>query len=192
MPRARLRSPSIRGHIPPRLRGPAAPRRRIPGGRGTTYRLGAALRRIGFDIDEITWRAPADLDLDRAASWVVEQVAPALAEPAHLLVGKSLGSFAAPFAADRGVPAIWLTPLLHRAEVTGALARATAPFLLVGGTADPSWDGVAARRLSPHVLEVDGADHSLLLPGPLARSAEVLGMVCTAAEEFLGGAGSGG
>ncbi|MFI6161268.1 alpha/beta fold hydrolase [Micromonospora sp. PTRAS2] len=154
--------------------------------------VGEALRRIGFDTHEITWQVPSDLGADRAGPWVAEQVAPALAEPAHLLVGKSLGSFAAPFAADRGLPAVWLTPLLRRADVTEALARATAPFLLVGGTADALWDGTQARRLSPHVLEVDGADHSLLVPGPLARSAEVLGMVCTAVEEFLGGAGSGG
>ncbi|MFG1845650.1 alpha/beta fold hydrolase [Micromonospora carbonacea] len=153
--------------------------------------VGEALRRIGFDTHEITWQVPSDLGADRAGPWVAEQVAPALAEPAHLLVGKSLGSFAAPFAADRGLPAVWLTPLLRRADVTEALARATAPFLLVGGTADALWDGTQARRLSPHVLEVDGADHSLLVPGPLARSAEVLGMVCTAVEEFLGGAGSG-
>ena len=66
------------------------------------------------------------------------------------------------------------------------LARATAPFLLVGGTADDAWDGAAARRLTPHVLEIDGADHGLLVPGPLARSAEVLGRVCTAVERFLG------
>lgn len=81
--------------------------------------------------------------------------------------------------------AIWLTPLLHRPEVVAALGRASAPFLLVGGTADAAWDGAVARRLTPHVLEVPDADHGLLLPGPLARSAEVLGRVCTAVEEFV-------
>ena len=67
-----------------------------------------------------------------------------------------------------------------------ALSRGTEPFLLVGGTADGLWDGGAARRLTPYVLEVPEADHSLLVPGPLARSAEVLGRVCTAVEEFVG------
>lgn len=42
-----------------------------------------------------------------------------------------------------------------------------------------------ARRISPHVLEVPDADHSMLVPGPLARSAEVLGRVCTALEQFV-------
>ncbi|MGC4808065.1 alpha/beta hydrolase [Micromonospora sp. DT233] len=148
--------------------------------------VGEALRRIGFGTHEISWQVPPDLGLDRAAPWVAEQVAPALTEPTDLLVAKSLGSFAAPIAAQRGLAAVWLTPLLHRADVAEPLARATAPFLLVGGTADDAWDGAAARRLTPHVLEIDGADHGLLVPGPLARSAEVLGRVCTAVERFLG------
>ena len=69
--------------------------------------------------------------------------------------------------------------------MTAALSRASEPFLLVGGTADQLWDGEVARRLTPHVLEIPDADHSMLVPGPLARSAEVLGRVCTAVEEFV-------
>ncbi|MEU2613775.1 alpha/beta hydrolase [Micromonospora sp. NPDC007271] len=146
---------------------------------------GEALRRLGFDVHEVTWQVPGDLRLDRAAGWVAEQVTPVLADGGDLLVGKSLGSFAAPLAADRGLRAVWLTPLLDNPDVAAALGRATAPFLLVGGTADPSWDGAVARRLTPYVLEVPEADHSMLVPGPLARSAEALGRVCTAVEDFL-------
>lgn len=146
--------------------------------------VGEALRRGGFDTHDITWQVPRDLGADRVALWVAEQVTPALAERTHLLVGKSLGTFAAPLAADHGLRAVWLTPLLNRADVTEALSRATEPFLLVGGTADKLWDGEVARRLTPHVLEIPDADHSLMVPGPLARSAEVLGRVCTAVEEF--------
>ncbi|MEU5939069.1 alpha/beta hydrolase [Micromonospora sp. NPDC047548] len=167
----------------------------IPGrGYDTRYPLfayvGEALDRAGFDVHRIIWQAPERFAPDRdgpaaAVQWVVGQVEPALAERSDLLVGKSLGSLAAPLAADRGLPAVWLTPLLHRPEVVDALGRATAPFLLVGGTADPSWDGDVARRLTPHVLEVPDAHHGMLVPGPLARSAEVLGRVCTAVEEFV-------
>ena len=42
-----------------------------------------------------------------------------------------------------------------------------------------------ARELTPHVLEVAGADHGMKVPGPLHRSAEVLGQVTTAIEAFL-------
>ncbi|MFB9237212.1 alpha/beta hydrolase [Plantactinospora siamensis] len=103
-----------------------------------------------------------------------------------LLIGKSLGTLAAPLAAERGLPAVWLTPLLRVGPVVEALRRATAPMLLVGGTADHThWDGALARTLSSHVLEIPDADHGLLVPGPLARSAAVLGQVAAAVEEFL-------
>jgi hypothetical protein len=69
--------------------------------------------------------------------------------------------------------------------VVEGLRRSTAPFLLVGGTADSLWEPDLARELTPHVLEVDGADHGMYVPGPLAASTAVLGQVATAAEKFL-------
>jgi hypothetical protein len=80
---------------------------------------------------------------------------------------------------------VWLTPLLTVSWVAAALDRATAPFLLVGGTADAYWDGALARRLSPHVLEVEGADHGMYVPGPLTDSIAVLGGVVVAVAAFL-------
>ncbi|WP_200208404.1 alpha/beta hydrolase [Micromonospora coerulea] len=147
--------------------------------------VGEALRRLGFEIHEVTWQVPRDLRGDRTADWVDEQVAPALAKGVDLLVGKSLGTLATPLAADRGLRAVWLTPVLNHPDIVAALGRATEPFLLVGGTGDALWNGAVARRLTPHVLEVPDADHAMLVPGPLARSAEVLGRVCTAVEDFV-------
>jgi hypothetical protein len=69
--------------------------------------------------------------------------------------------------------------------VTGPLAQATAPFLLVGGTADRFWDGPLARRLTPYLLEIDAADHGLQVPGPLVDSITVLARVIAAIEDFL-------
>jgi hypothetical protein len=102
-----------------------------------------------------------------------------------LLIGKSLGTMAASLAADRSLPAVWLTPVLTVPWVIAGLERATAPCLLVGGTADKLWDGALARRLTPHVFEVDGADHGMYVPGPLTDSIAVLARVVTAVEEFL-------
>lgn len=103
-----------------------------------------------------------------------------------LLIGKSFGTNAALLAAERSLPAVWLTPLLTAPWVVAALGRATAPCLLVGGTADTLWDGDLARELSPHVLEVDGANHGMMTPGrPLTDSIAVLGRVIVAMEEFL-------
>jgi hypothetical protein len=39
--------------------------------------------------------------------------------------------------------------------------------------------------VTPHVLEVAGADHGMLVPGPAIDSIAVLGQVVTAIEDFL-------
>jgi len=41
------------------------------------------------------------------------------------------------------------------------LRRRTAPALLIGGTADPMWNGRVAREITDDVLELDRADHGL-------------------------------
>jgi hypothetical protein len=139
----------------------------------------------------IEWPAdrPSSRDPSDSASWVVEQVAGALARfPVQrpVLVGKSLGTYAAELAAARSLPAVWHTPLLTDPRCVAALRNATAPFLLVGGTADPWWDGSLARTLTPHVMEAPGANHGMILPAaPLAHSAAILGQVTTAVEELL-------
>jgi hypothetical protein len=79
---------------------------------------------------------------------------------------------------------VWLTPILTDEPAVAALRRATAPFL-IGGTADQFWDGQLARSLTRHVLEIDGADHGMLVPGRLAASAAVPGQVATSVEDFL-------
>ena len=145
----------------------------------------------GAEALHLEWPAtrPKSRDPADSASWVVEQVAAALdawTVERPVLVGKSLGTYAAEVAAARSLPAVWHTPLLNDARCGAALRSATAPFLLVGGTGDPYWDGALARSLTPHVLEVPDADHGMVLPGrPLARSAAVLGQVVTAVERFL-------
>jgi alpha-beta hydrolase superfamily lysophospholipase len=153
------------------------------------YTADAAERR-GARVWPILWSRPDELPtLDPASrgSWVRNDAEPALkaAGEGALVIAKSLGTYAAPLAADRRLPAIWLTPVLTDSWVVDGLRRATAPLLIVGGTADPLWHGDVARELTPYVLEVPGADHGMYVEGPLARSAEVLGQVATAAERFL-------
>jgi pimeloyl-ACP methyl ester carboxylesterase len=100
-------------------------------------------------------------------------------------MGKSLGTASASVAADRALPAVWFTPLLTEPRVAAALRRATAPVLLIGGTDDDWWDGDGARAVTSHVIEVEGAGHSMFVPGPLKESAAVLGEASTAVERFL-------
>jgi len=172
---------------------------------GRTYGPHAPLPRYATDAAEargarphpVCWAPPEnapELTTDELGAWACAEAAPVLDGVAArfpaggtLVIGKSLGSYAAPLAAVRGLPAVWLTPVLTAGWVVEGLRRATAPCLLVGGTADRLWDGRLARELSPHVLEVDGADHGMYVPGPLAASAAVLGRVATAVDEFLDG-----
>jgi hypothetical protein len=166
----------------------------IPGGKfgpaaGILMYAGAVAERRGATLHRHTWPEPFPTDPFAAGAegWVRGEILPLLeaAGGRPLLIAKSLGSNAAALAADRALPAVWLTPLLTKPWVSAALARATAPALLVGGTADAWWDSVVARRLSPFVLEVDGADHGLMVPGPLTDSIAVLGRMVTAIDEFL-------
>jgi hypothetical protein len=65
-------------------------------------------------VQEVWWGEQPD-DYAVLFGWVVEQTAAALARETAgqvLLVGKSMGSFAAGLAAERALPAIWLTPVL--------------------------------------------------------------------------------
>lgn len=152
---------------------------------GMLWYAGEVPARRGATVHRHTWTEPAPDAFDATLeTWVAAQVAPALTgDP--LLIGKSLGSMAATLAADRGLPAVWLTPLLTVPWVVAALDRATHPFLLVGGTADRLWDGATARRLTPHVVEVADADHGLCVPGPMVASVNVLARVVAAMDEFL-------
>ena len=142
-----------------------------------------ALQARDVPVRAVHWPEP----VETGAAWVRAQVEPILDEVgATLIVGKSLGSYAVHLAAERGLAGIWLTPLLKDPGVVAALRKVTAPQLLIGGTADElAWDGAVARELSPHVCEVEGAGHGMTVPGPLAASAEVLGRVVTAVEDFL-------
>jgi len=129
--------------------------------------------------------------LDRSQdpwSWVEQRAEAALAwagEADVLLVAKSLTSRAVRLAADRGLPGIWLTPLLHEPEIARQFERLQAPALLVGGTADESWDGELARRAEHEVLELDGADHGLQLAGDPLSSLDALRRVVERVDAFV-------
>ena len=165
--------------LPGRLYGPAAPLLMYTG--DVAERRGATPHRHWWS------REPPDPFEAGIEAWVRDEAVPVLDSVggSPFLVGTSLGTNAAGLAAERSLPAVWLTPVLTVPWIVAGLRRATAPVLLIGGTADRVWDGALARRLSPHVFEVEGADHGMYVPGPLPDSIEVLGRVVVAVEEFL-------
>jgi hypothetical protein len=102
-----------------------------------------------------------------------------------VVLAKSGGTQAIPWAAEHGVRGIWLTPMLQVPAVRAALPKLPPGSLLVGGTADPTWDGEAAAVSGLPVLQIDGADHCLEIPGDVRRSVSALNRVVTAISETL-------
>ena len=149
--------------------------------------IGEALERRSIQVERISWSPPDDA----TPLWVAQQVGAVLAGmPGRpLVVGKSLGTMAAPLACASGrpLPGIWLTPLLREPFVLAALRRPVEPALVVGGTADhlAGWEPELVASLSATVHEVPDGDHSLMVPGPLAESARVLGEIVRVVEQFL-------
>ncbi len=147
-----------------------------------------AAQALGWSALELSERAPAG---EEPFAWMRARAQAALdaaaAESALVVViGKSLGSAAAPLAAERGLPAVWLTPLLIRPDVVAALEAAGAPALLIGSSSDPTWaDGERPSGDALEWLELDGLDHSLQADGDPAASLEVLGQVTEAIGAFL-------
>ena len=110
--------------------------------------------------------------------------------PTTVVVGKSLGTRAAPWAAEQGHDAIWLTPLLFVDELVAGLAAHRGRQLLVCGEADEAWDAdVAAglRREGCDVMLIPDADHGLCVPGDVVRSAEIHVEVTRRIAAFLAG-----
>jgi pimeloyl-ACP methyl ester carboxylesterase len=179
--------------FPATIYRPDAPRRVVllPGARYPTrapllwFAREVAVSR-GFGVLEVLDEPSAGED---PFAWVHDRAQRALEhQPTELdvVIGKSLSSDVAGLAADRGLPAIWLTPLLDRPGILAALARTTRPTLLVGGTADPTWrpdalpDNVMLDR-----LQLDGLDHGLQLPGDPQASLNALRKVVKKIDRFL-------
>ncbi len=163
----------------------------LPGARYSTqapllwYAREAALA-AGWSALELSERPPAEGDLFAWMRTRAERALLSVPATTLLVVGKSLGSVAAPLATKRALPAIWLTPLLDRPEVAAALAAVTRPALIVGSPADPTWNaGSVPEAESLEVLELDGLDHLLQAEGEPLESADVLRRVTERMIGFL-------
>jgi hypothetical protein len=145
-----------------------------------------AAQAAGWSVLELSERAPGDQE---PFEWMRRRAASALDATSAgtvAVIGKSLGSAAAPLVAERGLPAVWLTPLLVRPDVVAALASSSGPALLVGSAADPTWsDGEQPGGDSVSVLEFDGLDHSLQVSGDPLASLDVLRQVTERIGAFL-------
>lgn len=135
-------------------------------------------------MEEVWWK-PDDLLSEEALIGRVKTTLDKFSSQVPLVVGKSLGSLALPLVIERGLPAIWLTPLLNRPELVEALSRVTSKTLLVGGTADDSWNGDIAKASGQQVLELLDADHGLEIPGDPLASVGLLKEIVVAITLFV-------
>lgn len=153
-----------------------------------------ALLQHGFTVQEVWWDSTSRTEGEVAAPepWVRRRAEAALAheDAEHvILVGKSLGTNAASYAAERGLDAVWLTPLLVDPVLADGIARNSGRQLLVGGLADSLWDAAVAGGLRGprcEVLELPGADHGLCADDAV-RTAELHVEVARALDAFLAG-----
>lgn len=134
---------------------------------------------------EVWWNPPANLD--DPVEWVREQLQAQFEleqRPVGLIVGKSLGTLALPIAAERRIPGVWLTPLVHRPEVVEALERQHASTLVIAGGADPSWDpdAIPARH---RTVVLEDANHGLEVEGDVQRSLRHLAVVVDEVGRFV-------
>ncbi len=102
-----------------------------------------------------------------------------------LVIGKSLASLLAAQVSDRGLPAVWLTPLLTERAVVDGLSRAREPTLLVGGTGDPVWDAAAIPdNPALDTLELPEVDHAIEIAGDPLASLDALRLVVESVARF--------
>jgi hypothetical protein len=98
-----------------------------------------------------------------------------------LVVAKSFGCFALPWAVRNAVPGVWLTPVLTNDAVAAALRAAPSTHVAIGGTDDTMWRPDRVSGTAASLQTVDRADHRLEVAADWRASqrlqAEVLGIV---------------
>jgi hypothetical protein len=140
---------------------------------------GWLVTRAEWDGDE--WGDEADGFIRDVVERLAAEAPPA---PRTVIVGKSVGSLAIPWAAERGLPGIWLTPLLHLDHIRTALAQEPRS-LLVGGTADESWTPDAMCRERHQLVEVDGMDHGMFVGTGWRDTFAAMTTILESIERFL-------
>ncbi len=112
----------------------------------------------------------------------------------YTLVGKSIGTLViGDLLTDdprlRSARAIWLTPLLKSESLRAQLERLSNPSLFVSGTADSEYDAEFAaaleRKPRTRFLRLEGADHSLEVPGNVIQSLQMLRQLTEQTLDFL-------
>lgn len=132
------------------------------------YWCGRLLAERGWHVEGVEWTmdSAAAEDPVRFVENAVQAAFDA-AQPSsrRLIVAKSFGCFALPWALQNGIPGVWLTPVLTSDSVRSALSDAPPSDLAIGGDADEMWQPDAVANSRARLVTLAGANHSLTLPG---------------------------
>ena len=132
------------------------------------YWCGQLLAERGWHVQGVEWTVDAAAAADpvpfvEGAVSAAFDAAPSSSR--RLIVAKSFGCFALPWALREGIPGVWLTPVLTSDVVRGALVDAPPSDLAIGGDVDEMWRPDAVGETRAHLVTFAGANHSLTLPG---------------------------
>lgn len=132
------------------------------------YWTAELLSQAGWHVQGVEWTVDASALSDPLAfveHAVTETFDDAPPSSRRLIVAKSFGCFALPWARRNDIPGVWMTPVLTDEPVRQALIEASTADIAIGGDADPVWlpDEIAATRAN--VISVPKAGHSLVIPG---------------------------
>ena len=111
-----------------------------------------------------------------------------------VMVGKSLGTLTMAFILTEDVKlptlmTVWFTPLIHLPPVSQVVLDLPGPAFVAGSDADPTFEsGTVSQILSiSHITTqvIEGADHSLEIPGEPLRSTQILASLMANLTDFL-------
>ncbi|QDW30884.1 hypothetical protein FFF93_014705 [Arthrobacter sp. KBS0702] len=145
------------------------------------------LKDRGWHVRAVRWTndEPGDDPHGFAARAVEQAFAEAPAAGQRLIVAKSFGTFAMPWADAANVPAIWLTPILTDDVIRRTLSETSKSDLLIGGERDKFWVTAGLTESAATFVEIHDADHSLQVPNDWRASQAVQAQAFTAVERFV-------
>jgi hypothetical protein len=141
----------------------------------------------GWDVRQVWWETPRFSSDAEEVAWVCDQLDAAVDgyDGRVLVVAKSLGTLAAPRAAERGYDAAWLTPLLTEPDLAAGLLSYPAEQFVVIGSSDPYLSQDVLDALPGQHLVVPG-DHILRVPGDAAAMVASHDRFVRSFDEWLG------
>ena len=142
----------------------------------------------GWDVRQVWWDAAerGSASAEDEVAWVGDELDAALEghDDPVLVIGKSLGTLGARRAAERGLDAVWLTPLLNEPSIAEVLLAYPAEQLVVIGEHDPFLDLEVLDALPGEHVLVPG-DHVLSVPGQPLESVRSHERVVRALDAWL-------